>query len=154
MTGTGVGGGTLIGLSRLLLNQDAPEVIDRLAVAGDPNGVDLALTDVVSGPIGALPPDATAVNFGRVARTSTRPNDADLAAALVTLVGQVIATLAINAARAAQVDHVTVTGHLTDMVSIRAAMARVGEFFGLPLELHTHAGHATVIGALLCALDR
>jgi type II pantothenate kinase len=154
VTGTGVGGGTLIGLSRLLLNLTDPEAIDALALAGDPNGVDLALSDVVSGPIGALPADATAVNFGRVARTPDRPRDADLAAALVTLVAQVVGTLAINAARAAQVDHIVVTGHLTDMVSIRAAMTRVGEFFGLPLELHEHAGHATVVGALLFALDR
>lgn len=154
VTGTGVGGGTLIGLSRLLLNKVAPEAIDALAQTGDPNGADLALSDVVTGPIGALPSDATAVNFDRLARTSVRPSDADLAAALVTLIAQVIATLAINAARAAQVDHITVTGHLTDMVSIRAAMTRVGEFFGLPLELHAHAGHATVVGALLYALDR
>jgi type II pantothenate kinase len=154
VTGTGVGGGTMLGLGRLLLNTMDPEAINALALAGDPNGADLAISDVVSGPIGSLPPDATAVNFGRVSRMSATPDNNDLAAALVTMVAQVIATLAINAARAARVDHIVVTGHLTDMVSMRAAMARVGEFFGMPLELHERAGHATVLGALLWALDR
>ena len=154
VTGTGVGGGTMLGLGRLLLDTVDPGVIDALAAAGNANGADLALTDVVSGPIGSLPPDATAVNFGRVGRMSTAPEWSDVAAALVTMVAQVIATLAINAARAAQVDHIVVTGHLTDMVTMRAGMARVGEFFGMPLELHERAGHATVVGALLWALDR
>jgi type II pantothenate kinase len=73
---------------------------------------------------------------------------------LVTLVGQVVATLAINAARATQVEEVVVTGHLTDMLSMRRAMMRVGEFFCFPLRLHSQAGYATVTGALLTALGR
>jgi type II pantothenate kinase len=154
VTGTGVGGGTMLGLARLLLDCMDPNHIDKLALMGEANGADLALADVVTGTIGSLPPDATAVNFGRVSRLTGVPAREDLAAALVTMVAQVIATLAINAARAAQVDRIVVTGHLTDMISMRAAMRRVGEFFGMPLELHERAGHATVIGALLWALDR
>jgi len=68
VTGTGVGGGTLLGLGRLLLATTDVAMIDEMAVRGDANGADLALRDVVSGPIGTLPPDATAVNFGRLAR--------------------------------------------------------------------------------------
>lgn len=154
VTGTGMGGGTLLGLGRLLLGTIKPEEIDALAARGNPNGADLAILDVVTGPIGALPPDATAVNFGRVAQMATRPADEDLAAALVTMVGQVVATLAINAARAAGVPRIVVTGHLTDMPTLRRTMHRVGEFFGMPLELSPQAGYATVTGALLRALDQ
>jgi type II pantothenate kinase len=110
VTGTGVGGGTLLGLGRLLIDTTDPEEIDRLALVGDANGADLALRDLVSGPIGALPPDATAVNFGRVARIQELPSREDLAAALVNMIGQVIATLSINAARAANVPRGVVTG--------------------------------------------
>ncbi|MCC6166844.1 MAG: hypothetical protein IT329_06405 [Caldilineaceae bacterium] len=67
VTGTGVGGGTLLGLGRLLLETTRPQEIDRLAAQGDAAAVDLGLQDVVTGPIGSLPSDATAVNFGRVA---------------------------------------------------------------------------------------
>lgn len=154
VTGTGVGGGTLLGLGRLLLETTDPHVIDRLAASGNPNGADLSLTDVVTGPIGTLPADATAVNFGRVARLDAVPEQADLAAALVTMVGQVIATLAINAARSVRAEKIVVTGHLTDMPTMRNTMTHVGDFFGYPLSLYERAGSATVIGALLTALGR
>ncbi|MCC6166845.1 MAG: hypothetical protein IT329_06410 [Caldilineaceae bacterium] len=72
----------------------------------------------------------------------------------MTMVGQVIATLAINAGRAAQVERIVVTGHLTDMATMRAVMTRVGEFFGFPVEVRAKAGCATVTGALLWALER
>jgi type II pantothenate kinase len=152
-TGTGVGGGTLLGLGKLLLGTADPVEIDRLAKAGNPNGADLALRDLVSGPIGQLPADATAVNFGRIARMDDAPSREDLAAALVNMIGQVIATLATNAARATQVQRGIVTGHMTDMETVRVTMARVGTFFGFPLETCAEAGHATVIGALLRALQ-
>jgi type II pantothenate kinase len=150
VTGSAVGGGTLLGLGRLLLNTADPHEIDALALRGDPNGADLSLGDVISGPIGALPADATAVNFGRVARESRAFRREDLAAALVTLVGQVIAVIAINAARAQQTEHVVVTGHLTDLPSVRQVLLHVGDYYGMPLSLPTNAGYATAVGALLC----
>jgi type II pantothenate kinase len=82
------------------------------------------------------------------------PGREDLAAALVNMLGQVIATLATNAARAAQVQRGVVIGHMTDMDTMRVTMARVGEFFGFPVETCREAGYGTVIGALLCAVEK
>ncbi len=148
VSGSGVGGGTLLGLSRLLLHTVNPAEIDALAQAGDPNGADLSLSDVISGPIGSLPPDATAVNFGRVGKSDIAVSRADLAAALVTLVGQVIGVTAINSARARQAEHIIVTGHLLDMPSLRRVLERVGEFYGTALTLAANPGYATALGAL------
>jgi type II pantothenate kinase len=151
ITGTGVGGGTLVGLGSLILNVSDAVEIEQLARVGNPNGADLALRDLVTGPIGTLPVDATAVNFGRVARLDTRPSQEDLAAALVNMIGQIIATLATNAAHAAALNRGIVTGHLTDMETMRETIARVGSFFGFPLETCGGAGYATALGALLRA---
>jgi type II pantothenate kinase len=148
VTGTAVGGGTLLGLARLLLGTVDPQEIDDLARHGDPNGADLSLGDVVGGPIGRLPASATAVNFGRLARQDVPVGRADLAAALVTLVGQVIAVTAINAARAQQLEHVVVIGHLTDMPSVRSVLEQVGDYYGLRLTLPANAGYGTALGAL------
>jgi type II pantothenate kinase len=148
-TGTAVGGGTMLGLARLLLDTTDPHEIDALAQAGNPNGADLSLADVVTGPIGALPADATAVNFGRLARSTVQVARADLAAALITMVGQVIGLLAIQAARAQQIDRIVVTGHLTDMPSIRRVLGSVGQYYSTSMELPTDAGYATALGALL-----
>jgi type II pantothenate kinase len=149
ITGTGVGGGTLLGLGRLLLGTTDVHLIDAMAMRGDPNGVDLALRDVVSGPIGSLPADATAVNFGRLARQTTSPHPDDLAAALLTLIGQVIAVTAINAARAERLEHVVVIGHMTDMPSFRRVLEQVGTYYGMRLMLPANAGFGTALGALL-----
>ena len=149
ITGTGVGGGTLLGLGRLLLGTTDVELIDAMAMRGDPNGVDLALRDVVSGPIGSLPPEATAVNFGRIARQQEAPSADDLAAALMTLIGQVIAITAINAARAEHLEHVVVIGHMTDMPSFRRVLEQVGTYYGAQLTVPANAGYGTALGALL-----
>jgi type II pantothenate kinase len=149
VTGTGVGGGTLLGLGRLLLHTTDVREIDALAMSGNANGADLALRDVVSGPIGSLPPDATAVNFGRLARAETTASREDLAAALVTLVGQVIAITAINAARAERIERIVVIGHMADLPSFRRALEQVGIYYGTRLTLPAHAGFGTAIGALM-----
>ncbi len=152
-TGSAVGGGTLLGLGSLLLNTTDAWTIDALAQRGDANGADLSLKDVISGPIGLLPPDATAVNFGRMARANAQASREDLAAALVTLVGQVIAITAINAARAERMQHIVLIGHLTDLPSFRTVLARVGVYYGTELIVPEHAGYGTAIGAMLHVAD-
>jgi type II pantothenate kinase len=149
VTGTAVGGGTLLGLSRLLLGITDPHRIDELAQRGDPNGADLSLGDVVGGPIGPLPASATAVNFGRLANQDITVSHEDLAAALVTLVGQVIALVAINAARAQQIERIVVIGHLIDMPSVRSVLEQVGGYYDERFVLPPPAGLGTALGALL-----
>ncbi len=149
ITGTGVGGGTLLGLGRLLVGTTDVAVIDAMAMRGDANGADLALRDVVAGPIGSLPPDATAVNFGRLARQQEAAAPDDLAAALMTLIGQVIAITAINAARAERIDRVVMIGHMTDMPSFRRVIDQVGEYYGMHVLLPADGGFGTAIGAMM-----
>jgi len=149
ITGSGVGGGTLLGLGRLLLQTADAQAIDELARQGNPNGADLSLKDVISGPIGTLPPDATAVNFGKLARQALDVSRVDLAAALMTLVGQVIAITAINAARAERMERVVVIGHMTDMGSFRKVLEQVGVYYGMELTLPANAGYGTALGAML-----
>jgi type II pantothenate kinase len=154
VSGTAVGGGTMLGLARLLLHTVDPLEIDQLAQEGDANGVDLSLADVVTGPIGTLPANATAVNFGRLARQAFTPRRQDIATGIVTLVGQTIGLIAINAARAQRVERIVVTGHMTDMTSIRNVLQSVASFYHAAIELPTEAGYATAMGALLAAAEQ
>jgi type II pantothenate kinase len=151
VSGTGVGGGTLMGLSRLLLGTVAPAEVDALAQAGNPNALNLTIGEIIGGPIGLLPADTTAVNFGRAARQPVSASQADVAAALVNMVGQVIAVIAINAARSQGLEPIVVIGHLTDMPSIRATLAQVGAFYGADIRIPLGGGYATALGALLNA---
>jgi type II pantothenate kinase len=151
ISGTGVGGGTLLGLARLLIGTADPGVVDALARAGNHTSVNLTIGEIIGEAIGSLPPDTTAVNFGRLAREASTPNRPDLAAGLVNLVGQVIGVVAINAARSQSFETIVVIGHLADLASIRATIAQVGEFYGAPITLPAGGGYATALGALLAA---
>ena len=151
VSGSAVGGGTMLGLARLLLGTMDPHAIERLAAAGDRNGADLSLADVITGPIGSLPADATAVNFGRLGRASFHGEVSreDLAAALVNLIAQTIALITINASRAHQCEQVVLIGHMLDMSSFRAVVAQVGQYYAAELQIVEQPGYATAIGALL-----
>jgi type II pantothenate kinase len=151
VTGSAVGGGTLLGLGKLLLGTSNPLEIGELASRGDPAGVDSTLVDVIGGGIGHLPPDATAVNLGRLAHLETTPSREDLAAGLVTLVSQVIAVIALNAATANNLERIVIVGHLPDLEPIQVAIRRVWGFYGVPNPpiFPENAGFATALGAAL-----
>lgn len=149
VTGTGVGGGTLIGLSRLLLNTVNPREIDALAARGNSSALNLTIGEVLGGAIGNLPAETTAVNFGRAARHAVEASPEDIAAALVNMVAQVIGVIAINAVRAEQLSEIVVVGHLMDLPAIRAILKLVGEFYGATFRIPEYGGFATATGALL-----
>ncbi len=148
-TGTGVGGGTLVGLGRMLLNIADPRELDALAREGNQAGLNLTIGEILGSAIGSLPADTTAVNFGRAARGPVKATPEDTAAALVNMVGQVIAIIAINAARATQNEHIVVVGHLTDLPSVREVLREVGVFYGATITIPEAGGYATATGALL-----
>ena len=60
--GTGVGGGTIYGLSKLILGMPLSKVEDIAKRAG--KNLDLTVKDIVGGRIGNVPASATASNFG------------------------------------------------------------------------------------------
>ncbi len=91
--GTALGGGTLRGLGRLLLGTDEHDRLVALAAAGDRRRVDLLVGDLYRPGGIALMPDLTAANFGK-AHEAHDPRAADVAHALLGLVGENVALLA------------------------------------------------------------
>lgn len=147
VTGSAVGGGTLIGLSKLLLKTTDASIIDRLAMDGDAARVDVMLNEAVGGEVGRLPANANAVNLGKLAH-EIEYNQEDLAAGLVRLVAQVVAVIAINAAGAANLDHVIMAGHMMDMASFCREINLVGEFYRFAFINPEEPGSATAMGVL------
>lgn len=147
VTGSAVGGGTLLGLARLILGTDDVDEIDRLALAGDAAEVDIMLNEAVGGKVGRLPAHANAVNLGKLDQEDgfTREN---LAAGLVRLVAQVIAVIAINASDAADMKHIIMLGHLMDLASIRKEIDLVGEFYDRTFTMPDNPGFGTAMGVL------
>ena len=108
--GTGVGGGTILGLSSRMLGIDEFEEIERLAKRGDASNVDLTVRDIVGGPVGIIPADATASNFGKLHASASRE---DVAAGIFNMVCQVVGVIGAMAAKAYGLEgHVIITGGL------------------------------------------
>jgi type II pantothenate kinase len=156
LVGSGIGGGTLIGLARLLLGTGDVEEISELARSGDPARCDLRVGDILGGGIGAVPAEATAAHFGRVGRAPApagEPGPGDIAAALVNLVGQAILRLAFEVAMAHRVRSIMLLGHLLDVTGFRRSIERI------PLDrsfvrMAVDPGFAIARGALLVARGR
>jgi len=108
--GTGIGGGTILGLSSRMLGIDEFEEIERLAKRGDASNVDLTVRDIVGGPVGIIPADATASNFGKLHASASRE---DVAAGIFNMVCQVVGVIGAMAAKAYGLEgHVIITGGL------------------------------------------
>ena len=152
VTGSAVGGGTLLGLCRLLIDSADPAEVNRLALAGNPNKVDITLVEAIGGAIGRLPADTNAVNFGKPARREwAGAAREDLAAAAAVLVGQVIAVIAINAARAEQLAPIVMVGHLMDLSCVRRVVETVAGYYGAQIMIPPTPGLATAIGAVMAS---
>ncbi len=87
--GTALGGGTLMGLGRLLIGVSSFEELTQLARDGDRRQVDLLVGDIYAAGGALLPPEVTAASFGKLAST----RDADLAHALLGMLGENIALI-------------------------------------------------------------
>ena len=149
--GSGVGGGTLMGLAALLLQTSDPNEIDALATNGRSSRVDLRIRDLVDGNLGDLPAEATAVHLGRLASAGAPPNPSDLAAALVGMLAESMAVLAMSAARAANASSIIAIGNMNQMQSWVRVFRSVIEVSGGQLLIPEHAGSACARGAMLCA---
>ncbi|MBU6284007.1 Fumble domain-containing protein [bacterium] len=154
LVGSGIGGGTLLGLSRLLLGTVDVDEIDSLARAGDPGACDLLVRDILGGGIGSVPADATAAHFGRLGRMGSPgpPARADVAAALVNLVAQSILRLVFEAALRHDVRSILLAGHLLDVGGFRGAILRIPSLSPEFVRLAPDPGFAIARGALEEAL--
>ena len=150
-SGTGVGGGTVLGLSKLLLNTTDPDEIAELAKAGNESGVDLILEDVVSGPIGELPSDTTAVNFGKISKIDSEISKQDIAAGIVNLVGQTAARIATSVATTFNAKEIVVVGRSPSFNGLKNSLEQAASIMGFSPHFPENGEYASALGALLVA---
>jgi len=144
--GTGVGGGTFLGLGRELLGaQSIPELLE-IGSRGSSKKVDLAVKDIVGGDIGKISGEATASNLGRLAREIEFSRE-DLAAGIINLIGQSVGASAAFAAQAEEAEKVVLIGKLIRAEAITEVVKEILESFGFEVLIPRHAQCAVAIGA-------
>ncbi|NLU52800.1 MAG: type II pantothenate kinase [Clostridiaceae bacterium] len=148
--GTGIGGGTLLGLSSLTLNIRNFNDIVETARDGDLKNVDLSIGDITRDEIVGLPPDTTASNFGKVIDLASK---ADVALGIINLVFQCIGVMAVFASRNEKVEDVVLTGNLTMVPQAKAVFDSLTKLHNVRFHIPTHAEYATAAGASLISPD-
>ncbi len=146
--GTGVGGGTLKGLAKEILNMDNLNHVCTLAQDGDLSKIDLRIADMTQkNIIPTLPTETTAANFGKLSDLAT---PADKAQGIVNLVFETIGMMAVFAARGEGISDVVLTGRLAELEAAKVVFEKLSEMFHMNFLIPKHARYGTVIGAALC----
>ncbi len=147
--GTGIGGGTLFGLGKALLNKDRLDTLIELAKKGNIRKVDLTVGELAGKSVGILSETVTASNFGKI---NDRTEKEDLALGLFNLVGQVIGTLSVFAAKAyGLIRDIVYVGGLTKVELFSKPLLWSTNLFGGKALIPRNSDYCTAIGAALAA---
>lgn len=149
--GTGVGGGTLVGLSKKMLGLEDIDYIQSLSETGDLSRIDLRIGDITKKDPGlTMPEHMTAANFGKVSDGAT---DGDFAKGILNMVFETVGMLAVFASRAKGRVPVVLTGNLTSVSYAKEAFRGLSEMFGIEFLIPENAQFGTVIGTALGGLN-
>ncbi len=146
--GTGVGGGTISGLSKIMANLTHVDNIIEAASRGRLENVDLSVGDISHIEIGNLPSTITASNFGKM---SDQASKEDLCKAILNMVYQVVGMMAVFAARAERDKDVVLSGKLVDVPQARKTFRELEKVYNVRFHVPDHAAYCTAIGAGIAA---
>ena len=146
MGGTGVGGGTIVGLSKQMLGISDIDHLIALADGGDLEKVDLRISDITKKDLGGLPSYMTASNFGKLSDIATKD---DLALGIINMVFESIGMLAVFAARSKNTRDIVLTGNLSKMPQAKPIFDILSNMFDMNFVIPEYSEFATVIGAAL-----
>ena len=145
--GTGIGGGTLVGLSKKLLSMDNVDHISALARNGSLDKVDLKITDITKQDIVPGFGDImTASNFGSISDLATK---SDIALGIINMVFETIGMVSIFAARNYEISDIVLTGNLSGVEQAESIFGTLNKMFSMNFIIPNNSRYGTVIGAAL-----
>ena len=144
--GTGVGGGTLLGLSNKMLNIRHFDDLIELSQGGNLANVDLNIGDITRDRMVTLPPEITASNFGKISDLATK---SDIALGIINLVFQTIGMFAVFASRIHHTNDVVLTGNLTSVPQAHIIFDTLHALYQVNYHMPNLAEFATAVGATL-----
>jgi len=146
--GTGVGGGTFLGLTKELLGVTDVKKVLEMYKKGDPTKVDLSVGEIVGAGIGMVGPYHTASNLGKVSREIKFKKE-DLACGIVNLIGQSIATTVVFAAKSHKCKTIVLGGKLTRIKQIVKVIKGVADLHKIELVIPKDSLYMSAIGSVV-----
>lgn len=147
MGGSGVGGGTLLGLSYKMLNIRNFDDLIETAKTGSLSNIDLSIGDITQDILKGLPPEITASNFGKISDLASK---SDTALGIINLVFETIGMLSIFATKIHNISDIVLTGNLVNVPQSHDIFKILSELHGVNFHIPDKAEYATAGGAAIC----
>ena len=144
--GIGVGGGTLQGLSRIMLKTDDIVQVVELADSGDLSKINVLIGDISPRPLPGLPSDAIASLFGNAQSDASRE---DIALGILWTVLQSICSAAILSSMDCGIKDFVMIGKLSKLPLCKQVFAACESLYGVHFHVPQHSEFSTAIGAAL-----
>lgn len=145
--GISMGGGTLQGLSHLLLKTDRIGDVVAMVSDGDISHINLQIKDISKGDIEGLPMYATASLFGKA--TSGSATDNDIAKGLICMVLETIGSCAVLSQTGGGFNDFVLIGNLTRLPECQIIFPMMESLYGVKFHIPSHARYCTALGAAL-----
>ena len=149
--GIGIGGGTLQGLSRLLLKTDDIRTVSEMAVRGNISSINLRIGDISARPLPGLPISAVASLFCNARSDASRE---DIAIGLIWTVLQSVGQSAVLASIGSNIREYVMIGNLTLLPQCRVVFPPIEKLYGVKFIIPEYSEFCTAIGAALCHFDQ
>ena len=144
--GIGIGGGTLQGLSRVMLNTSDIKTVSALAMQGDISHINLLIGDISAQPLPGLPMEATASIFARAQNDASRE---DIACGIISMVIQSIGSAAVLAAQGTGCRDMVLIGNLSLLPQCKDIFRALEKLYGVRFHTPKYSEYCTAIGAAL-----
>ncbi len=144
--GLGIGGGTLVGLSQLLLGTTDTTQLAAMASKGKLNNINLNIGDISARPLPGLPMNATASLFGNV---NSQASQEDIALGLIWTVVQTIGSATVLASKSNGFKRFVMIGNLTKIPQAKWVFDSLEPLYNVRFIIPRHAEFCTAIGAAM-----
>ena len=143
MGGTGVGGGTLCGLSSRFLDVNNFDSIVELASDGNLNNVDLTIGDI-SVTDSYMPSKVTAANFGKISDYASK---SDIALGFINMVFQTVGMMAVFASRSKNTKDIVLCGNLASIPCADDLFSIIEDLHNVKFHILEYEDYTTALGA-------
>lgn len=146
--GVGLGGGTICGLSSIMLNTADIHEIAAMSRQGDVAKIDLRIGDLAKEKLPGLNLDVTASNFGKADAQSRQE---DIAAGIVHMVIENICQAGILATVGTGIKDYILIGGLTKFFECQHIIKDFKSLWDVEITIPEYSDYATAIGAVIAA---
>jgi type II pantothenate kinase len=146
LKGTGIGGGTLIGISNATLKENLNFLeLENLSYKGNSKNINMSIKEVVGDKLGNLPESIISSFFSKYKRDTKKE---DIVFGIFSFIAESITNLLIEKALRYNINNIVIGGKLSKSRVIQEHMFSLGKLFNLNFIFPKNNDYITIIGAI------